>query len=135
MYKEALIKSINVWSADILSGVLPSFKNNTTLNKINSLMGAFLGIDLSNYSIMSEFSFLIPSVVGKYVENYVNSIMDSLGIKDEEIPSQVNMILDSCISRCHEKGFINIFGLQFEATAFQNLKDIFKRTIDNTNMV
>ena len=45
------------------------------------------------------------------------------------------MILDSCISRCHEKGFINIFGLQFEATAFQNLKDIFKRTIDNTNMV
>ena len=61
--------------------------------------------------------------------------MGSLGIKDEEIPSQVNMILDSCISRCHEKGFINIFGLQFEATAFQNLKDIFKRTIDNTNMV
>ena len=59
MYKEALIKSINTWTADILSGVLPSFKNNPTLNKINNLMGAFLGIDLSNYSILSEFSFLL----------------------------------------------------------------------------
>jgi hypothetical protein len=135
MYKEALIKSVNLWSGEILSGILPSFKNNPTLTKVNNIMGAFLGIDLSNYNIMSEFSFLIPSMIGKYVEGYINQFLDALKIQDADIPEQVNTVLDSCIQRCREKGFINIFGLQFEAEAFSNLKEIFRRTVENTNMV
>ncbi len=133
MYKDILIKSVNLWLADIITGVLPSFRNNQTLARVNNIMGSFLGLDLSNYNIISEFSFLIPSLMGNYINNYVSQFVDALGIKDEDIPSQFSMIIDSCISRCREKGHINIFGLQFEENAFNNLKNIFTGLVNNTN--
>lgn len=135
MYREILIKSVNLWLADIISGVLPSFKNNQTMSRVNNIMGSFLGMDLSNYSILSEFSFLIPSLVSNYVNTYVNQFIDSMSIKDEDIPTQTNMIIDSCIARCREKGHINIFGLQFEEGAFNNFKNIFTGLVSNTNTV
>ena len=134
MYREILIKSVNLWLADIISGVLPSFKNNQTMSRVNNIMGSFLGMDLSNYSILSEFSFLVPSLVGNYVNTYVSQFIDSLGIKDEDIPAQTGMIVDSCIARCREKGHINIFGLQFEEGAFNNFKNIFTGLVSNTNI-
>ena len=133
MYKDILIKSVNLWLADIITGVLPSFRNNQTLARVNNIMGSFLGLDLSNYNIISEFSFLIPSLMGNYINNYVSQFVDALGIKDEDIPSQFSMIIDSCVSRCREKGHINIFGLQFEENAFNNLKNIFTGLVNNTN--
>jgi hypothetical protein len=129
MYREVLLKSIKSWMSDIAVGILPSFRNNPTLNKVNNIMGAFLGLDLSNYNIMSEFSFLIPTILGNYVDSYVNQGIDMLKISDEDIPSQVNMILDSCINQCQSKGFISIYGLQFESEAFKNLKEIFNRNL------
>lgn len=133
MYRDILIKSVNLWLGDIISGVLPSFRNNQTMARVNGLMGSFLGLDLSNYNILTEFSFLIPSLMGNYVSNYVNQFLDALGVKDEDIPNQMAMIIDSCISRCREKGHINIFGLQFEENAFSNLKNIFTGLVSNTN--
>lgn len=133
MYKDILIKSLNLWLADIITGILPSFRNNPTMGKINNIMGSFLGLDLSNYSILSEFSFLIPNLIGNYVNNYVNQFISSLGVKDEDIPTQVNMVVESCKQRCKEKGHINIFGLQFEESAFNNFGQIFKGMVDNTN--
>ena len=133
MYKDILIKSINLWLADIIVGVLPSFKNNPTMSRVNNLMGSFLGLDLSNYNILSEFSFLIPTFFGNYVGNYVNQFVSSMGIKDIDIPAQVKEIISCCIQRCREKGHINIFGLQFEESAFNNFSQIFNNMVDNTN--
>lgn len=134
MYKDILVKSVNLWLADIVKGVLPSFKNNPMMMKINNVMGSFLGLDLSNYSILSEFSFLIPNLIGGYVNNYVTQLVNSLNIPDEEIPGQINNIIDSCIMRCREKGHINIYGLQFEEHAFNNFKNIFTGLVNNTNI-
>lgn len=133
MYKDILIKTVNLWLGDIIVGILPSFKNNPMMNKINNIMGSFLGLDLSNYSILSEFSFLIPRFFGNYVNSYVNDFINMTGMSDEDIPKQFNEILDSCILRCREVGHINIFGLQFEENAFGNLKNIFNNQLSTVN--
>ena len=57
-----------------------------------------------------------------------------MGIADKDIPQQVNSIVDSCIQQCRTKGHINIFGLQFEESAFNNFKKVFTEMVDNTNM-
>jgi threonine dehydrogenase-like Zn-dependent dehydrogenase len=134
MYKDILVKSVNLWLADIIVGILPSFKNNPTMNKMNNVMGSLLGLDLSNYSILSEFSFLIPSLLGNYVNGYVTQFINSMGIADKDIPAQVNNIINSCIQQCRNKGHINIFGLQFEENAFNNFNKIFTDMVNNTNI-
>lgn len=134
MYKDILVKSVNRWLSDIIVGILPSFKNNPTMNRMNTLMGSLLGLDLSHYNILSELSFLIPSLFGNYVDNYVTQFINSMGVEDKDIPNQVNNIVDSCIRQCRTKGHINIFGLQFEESAFNNFKNVFTEMVDNTNM-
>lgn len=49
-------------------------------------------------------------------------------IPDEQILKVVNSYLDAAISKATAKGSVNLFGFEFEATAFQNLK----REIDNS---
>ena len=107
MYKDILIKTVNLWLGDIIVGILPSFKNNPMMNKVNNIMGSFLGLDLSNYSILSEFSFLIPRFFGNYVNNYVNDFINMTGMSDEDIPKQFNEILRSEYNMVVEEG---IFG-------------------------
>jgi hypothetical protein len=134
MYKDILVNSVNRWLSDIIIGILPSFKNNPTMNRMNTLMGSLLGLDLSHYNILSELSFLIPSLFGNYVSGYINQFINSMGIEDKDIPMQINGIVDSCIQQCRTKGHINIFGLQFEESAFNNFRKIFTEMVDNTNM-
>lgn len=134
MYKDILVKSVNLWLSDIVVGILPSFKNNPTMNKINNIMGAMLGLDLSNYNILSEFSFLVPSLLGNYINGYITQFINSMGIADKDIPEQVKNIVNSCIQQCRNKGHINIFGLQFEESAFNNFNQIFTNMVNNTNI-
>jgi hypothetical protein len=134
MYKDILVKSINLWLADIIIGVLPNFRNNPTMNKVNNIMGSLLGLDLSNYNVLSEFSFLVPSLLGNYVNGYVTQFISSMGIEDKDIPEQVKNITNNCIQQCKNKGHINVFGLQFEESAFNNFNQIFTNMVNNTNI-
>ena len=65
---------------------------------------------------------------------YVTQFINSMGIADKDIPEQVKNIVNSCIQQCRTKGHINIFGLQFEESAFNNFNQIFTNMINNTNM-
>lgn len=66
---------------------------------------------------------LVAVAVGKWLTPIVKTIGG--GIK---IPKVVNSYLDAAISKATAKGSVNLFGFEFEATAFQNLK----REIDNS---
>jgi hypothetical protein len=133
MYKDVLIKSVNIWLGSIINGVIPSIQS-PTLNKINNFVGAFLGVDLSRYSILGEFSFLIPDLLEGTISKYIDEGLDKLKISDEEIPEKFSVIINSCINRCKDKGSINIFGLQFEAKSFERLKEIFESYSSNVNV-
>lgn len=132
--KEILVKSVNSWAGNILSNILPSMINLPKMNQVNNIIGSLFGFDLSSYSILNEFSFLIPDLFKGYVAKGIDSFMSTLCVSDEEIPEQVNKILTSCINRCNERGFINIYGIQFEAKAFEDLMQIFNSNINNTNV-
>lgn len=134
MNKDILVKSINVWAGNIITGLLPNIGNTSTLNKINTFIGSLFGFDLSHYSIINEFAFLIPDLLSGYINTYVNNFLNTLNIEDKDIPEKFNEIITSCINRCKDKGFINVFGLQFEAKSFEDLQNIFKSYLNNSNV-
>lgn len=72
----------------------------------------------------------VPSINAKIDEAIIKPQLAKLSkfIPDEQIPKVVNSYLDSAITKATAKGSVNIFGFEFEATAFQNLK----REIDNS---
>lgn len=134
MNKEILIKSINSWAGGILQNVLPGMINLPKMNQVNNIIGGLFGYDLSSYSILNEFSFLIPDLLSGFIAKGVNNFITTFGIEDSEIPTKVNEILASCVNRCRDKGFINVYGLQFEAKAFEDLMKIFNSNLNNTNV-
>lgn len=85
-----------------------------------------LGLDLSTYNLLNELDFIIEPTLDYIIKPQLAKL--SKFIPDEQIPKVVNSYLDAAISKATAKGSVNLFGFEFEATAFQNLK----REIDNS---
>lgn len=84
------------------------------------------GLDLSTYNLLNELDFIIEPTLDYIIKPQLAKL--SKFIPDEQIPKVVNSYLDAAISKATAKGSVNLFGFEFEATAFQNLK----REIDNS---
>lgn len=89
-------------------------------------MGSVFGLDLSTYNLLNELDFIIEPTLDYIIKPQLAKL--SKFIPDEQIPKVVNSYLDAVISKATAKGSVNLFGFEFEATAFQNLK----REIDNS---
>lgn len=89
-------------------------------------MGSVFGLDLSTYNLLNELDFIIEPTLDYIIKPQLAKL--SKFIPDEQIPKVVNSYLDAAISKATAKGSVNLFGFEFEATAFQNLK----REIDNS---
>ena len=76
--------------------------------------------------LMNELDFIIEPILDYIIKPQLAKL--SKFIPDEQIPKVVNSYLDAAISKATAKGSVNLFGFEFEATAFQNLK----REIDNS---
>lgn len=74
----------------------------------------------------NELDFIIEPTLDYIIKPQLAKL--SKFIPDEQIPKVVNSYLDAAISKATAKGSVNLFGFEFEATAFQNLK----REIDNS---
>lgn len=88
---------------------------------IGKFMGSFFGIDLSTYNVLNELDFIIEPTLDYIIEPQLAKL--SKFIPDEQIPKVVNSYLDSAIKKATANGSVNLFGFEFEATAFQNLKN------------
>ena len=93
---------------------------------IGKFMGSVFGLDLSTYNLLNELDFIIEPTLDYIIKPQLAKL--SKFILDEQIPKVVNSYLDAAISKATAKGSVNLFGFEFEATAFQNLK----REIDNS---
>lgn len=93
---------------------------------IGKFMGSVFGLDLSTYNLLNELDFIIEPTLDYIIKPQLAKL--SKFIPDEQIPKVVNSYLDAAISKATAKGSVNLFGFEFEATAFQNLK----REIDNS---
>ena len=130
--KQILSNSIAQWVTPIAQEVLPNI-NISKLGWANKFIGGMLGIDLSNYNIWNEFSFLFNDLIGEFITPQIDSALNNLHISDDKIPEFYPKILDSCINRCREVNYINVFGLQFNEISFQNLKNILDNNLSNAN--
>lgn len=130
--KEILSNSVSQWATPIVQEILPNV-NIPKMGFINNFMGKMLGIDLSNYNIWNEFSFLFNDLIGDFINPQIDNFLNNLHIPEDKIPEFYPKVLNSCINHCREKGFLNVFGLQFDERAFQNLKSTLDTNFSNAN--
>ena len=120
--KEAFGQALSDWAKTIFKNILPQIKlpGNTP---VANIMGNILGIDLSTYNPLDEFSFLAEPIVDSFIQPMAENIVGKL--PDESVPAVVNTFLDSFITRAQENGSISFYGIPLEEKHFQNLKNKF----------
>ena len=109
---------LGVGSASVLSRAIGK-KDERTIKKI---MGNLVAMVL-----------LFNDLIGEFITPQIDSALNNLHISDDKIPEFYPKILDSCINRCREVNYINVFGLQFNEISFQNLKNILDNNFSNAN--
>lgn len=111
--------AIRNWLSPIVKSVGNNIKIPATKG-IGKFITTYFGIDLTNYNILNELDFIIDPTLDYFVRPYITKLSNF--IPDENIPVVINRYVDSAIDKAKAKGSVNIFGFEFEATAFENLK-------------
>lgn len=122
---ELVAVAVGKWLTPIVKTIGGGIKIPIT-SGIGKFMGSVFGLDLSTYNLLNELDFIIEPTLDYIIKPQLAKL--SKFIPDEQIPKVVNSYLDAAISKATAKGSVNLFGFEFEATAFQNLK----REIDNS---
>lgn len=122
---ELVAVAIGKWLTPIVKTIGGGIKIPVT-SGIGKFMGSVFGLDLSTYNLLNELDFIIEPTLDYIIKPQLAKL--SKFIPNEQIPKVVNSYLDAAISKATAKGSVNLFGFEFEATAFQNLK----REIDNS---
>lgn len=124
-YAELVAVAVRRWLTPIVKTIGGGIKI-PVISGIGKFMGSVFGLDLSTYNLLNELDFIIEPTLDYIIKPQLAKL--SKFIPDEQIPKVVNSYLDAAISKATAKGSVNLFGFEFEATAFQNLK----REIDNS---
>ncbi|MBD5584348.1 MAG: hypothetical protein HDQ88_04650 [Clostridia bacterium] len=101
------------------------------LSGIGKFMSGFLGIDLSTYNLLNELDFIIEPTLDNLIEPQLRKL--SKFVPDDQLPKVINSYIDSAIAKANAKGSVNIFGLEFNATAFQNLKNEIDKSLNTVS--
>lgn len=109
---------------NVAEGVLPQVSISPT-STIGRVMQGFFGIDIASYSIYKELGFLVaPTVkmaIGPMLDKYLS------GLADEKIKEVAMMYADALRTQAQNNGYVNIFGIQLGANAFEGLRDILNK--------
>lgn len=131
--QEILNRVANQWVSSIIKGMLP--KINFPQNGVSQGISQLLGIDLSNYNIINEFSFLVPDLIQFPLENMIDTALRKVMVKDEQIPDYVCKMVQSCIKQCKTTGRpLNIYGFEFSGKSFENLNNLLEREFGRNNV-
>lgn len=122
--KEKLSAALAEWIMNVAEGVLPQVSIPPT-STIGRVMQGFFGIDIASYSIYKELGFLVaPTVkmaIGPMLDKYLS------GLDDEKIKEVAMMYADALRTQAQNNGYVNIFGIQLGANAFEGLRDILNK--------
>lgn len=127
---ELAATAIRNWLSLIVKTIGGGVKLPLESNMARFLASAF-GIDLSTYNVLNELDFIIDPTLDYIVKPQIAKL--SKFIPDESIPKVLTSYVDSAIAKAKAKGSVNVFGFEFEAVAFQNLKNELDKSFNNTN--
>ena len=118
---ELVSAAVSEWIFKIAAGVLPKVKIPTE-SPIGKFMYGFIGVDPSSYNLWNELGFLaeptIEVVVSPMLKQYLG------GMSDEQVKSVAMKYVDAMLQQVESRGSINLFGMELQRDAFQDLKRI-----------
>ena len=113
-------EALTEWAMVVAKSVLPNVQIPPT-SGIGGLM-QMLNVDLRTYNIYDELGFLLKPTIKHYIEPMLGKFF--AGMDDEQIKSMVMSYVEAFQEQAREKGYVNLFGIQLGANAFDGLHDI-----------
>lgn len=85
-------------------------------------MMSFIGVNPATYNIYNELGFLLKPTMRRFIQPTLTKYLG--GMTDAEVEEMALEYAEALRTQAMEKGYVNIFGIQVGANAFDGLKDI-----------
>ena len=117
---DKLSEALTEWGMNVAKSVLPNVKI-PPQSGIGSFM-QMLGVDISSYNIYNELGFLLKPTMRRFIQPTLAKYLG--GMSDAEVEEVALEYAEAMREKANERGYINLFGIQVGANAFDGLKDI-----------
>lgn len=117
---DKLGEALSEWGMNVAKSVLPNVKIPPT-SSIGGFM-AMLGVDVRTYSIYDELGFLLKPTMRRMLMPMLSKYLG--GMTDAEVEGLAMEYVDAMREKANERGYVNLFGVEVGANAFDALKDI-----------
>lgn len=117
---DKLGEALTEWGMNVAKSVLPNVKI-PPQSGIGSFM-AMIGVDTSTYNIYNELGFLLKPTMRRLIQPTLTKYLG--GMSDAEVEETALEYAEAMREKANERGYINLFGIQVGANAFDGLKDI-----------
>lgn len=117
---DKLAEALTEWGMNVAKSVLPNVKIQP-----QSGIGGFmqmLGVDISSYNIYNELGFLLKPTMRRFIQPTLTKYLN--GMSDAEVEEMAIEYAEAMREKANERGYVNLFGIQVGANAFDGLKDI-----------
>lgn len=117
---DKLSEALSEWGMNVAKSVLPNVKIPP-----QSGIGGFmqmLGVDVSTYNIYNELGFLLKPTMRRFIQPTLAKYLG--GMTDAEVEEMAMEYAEAMREKANERGYVNLFGIQVGANAFDGLKDI-----------
>lgn len=117
---DKLAEALAEWGMNVAKSVLPNVKIPP-----QSGIGGFmqmLGVDVSTYNIYNELGFLLKPTMRRFIQPTLTKYLG--GMTDAEVEEMALEYAEAMREKASEKGYVNLFGVQVGANAFDGLRDI-----------
>ena len=117
---DKLSEALTEWGMNVAKSVLPNVKIPS-----QSGIGGFmqmLGVDVSTYNIYNELGFLLKPTMRRFIQPTLTKYLN--GMTDAEVEEMALEYAEAMREKASEKGYVNLFGVQVGANAFDGLRDI-----------
>lgn len=117
---DKLAEALTEWGMNVAKSVLPNVKI-LPQSGIGGFM-QMLGVDVSTYNIYNELGFLLKPTMRRFIQPTLTKYLG--GMTDAEVEEMAIEYAEAMREKANEKGYVNLFGIQVGANAFDGLKDI-----------
>lgn len=117
---DKLSEALSEWGLNVAKSVLPNVKI-PPQSGIGSFM-QMLGVDIRTYNIYDELGFLLKPTMRRLIQPTLAKYLG--GMTDAEVEEMAMEYAEAMREKANERGYVNIFGIQVGANAFDGLKDI-----------
>ncbi len=117
---DQLSEALSEWGMNVAKSVLPNVKI-PPQSGIGSFM-QMLGVDVGTYNIYNELGFLLKPTMRRFIRPTLDKYLG--GMTDAEVEEVAKEYVEAMRAQAAERGYINLFGVEVGANAFDALKDI-----------